>query len=402
MKKLVMLAVVAAMSVMMLTGCGSTENQESTAAAETVEETEEAETAAVSETQKTYSEDAYLSNLTAADYVTLGEYVGMEIEMTPVSVTDEQVEAQIQSNLANNVSNVEITEDRAAQNGDIANIDFEGKKDGVAFEGGTSAGYDLLLGSGSFIDGFEDGVVGMKKGETKDLELTFPENYGSADLAGQDVVFTVTLNGIYEEVVPELNDEFVQSLAIEGCDTVEAYREYVYNDLLASAQEAYNAEAETKVIEALIEKCSFENIPEAMIERYYDGLYNKLSYQAYYLGTDLDTLMEAWYGWDQETYTAEMKSLAEKSAQQILMMQVIAENEGLTLTEEEIKAAVEEEAVAYGYEGYDAYVEAMGGEDSLKGYDEYLLAAKVSEFLMNNTVLIDAEDVTEETETVEE
>ena len=140
----------------------------------------------------------YLKDFDPSKYVTLGEYKGMNITIPKTEVTDEDVDSYIDYLLSANESYVDITDRDVAQNGDVANIDYEGKKDGVAFDGGTAQGYDLNLGSGVFIDGFEDGVVGMKVGETKDLTLTFPDNYANEDLAGAEVVFTVTLNSIKE------------------------------------------------------------------------------------------------------------------------------------------------------------------------------------------------------------
>ena len=243
MKKFAMVMTAVSLSALMLAGCGNkAENTESTAA-------EESSQAAETETEeKVYAEDSYVDNLNVADYVELGEYIGLEANMVTPYVSDEQVNSYIDSVLAQNMIKNEIT-DRAVAEGDIADISYVGKKDDVAFEGGTAENYELTIGSNTFIDGFEDGVVGMKIGETKDLNLTFPENYQSTELAGAEVVFTVTLNKIYEEELPVLNDEFVAGLEIEDVATVDAFRQYVYDNLMEQAQAQHDAEVESVVLQ---------------------------------------------------------------------------------------------------------------------------------------------------------
>ena len=211
-----------------LAGCGNdAEPQESTAAAE---ESAAEESAAETETEeeKVYPQEAYLDNLNVADYVELGDYIGVEVAVAPAEVTDDQVEVYIASALDANKEKNEIT-DRAAENGDLVDITFVGTKDGEAFEGGTGENYEMTLGSGGYIEGFEEGIVGMKTGETKELNLTFPIPYNNnPSLAGADVVFTITMNHIYEEVTPEFDDDFVAGLELEGVTTAEEYRQYAF------------------------------------------------------------------------------------------------------------------------------------------------------------------------------
>ena len=166
------------------------------------------------------------------DYVTITKYKGVEIDKVDAdAISDNDVETQINSVLQSKSTTTEVT-DRAAQTGDTVTIDYEGKKDGEAFKGGTATDAQLTLGSGQFIDGFEDGVVGHNIGDTFDLDLTFPENYGNEDLAGQAVVFTVTLKGISQTDVPELTDEFVQSVS-DTSKTVEEYKKEIKKSLKA-------------------------------------------------------------------------------------------------------------------------------------------------------------------------
>lgn len=236
MKKLSVILAAASLSALLLAGCGKeAAPQESTAASQ--------ESAAEGETdiaKKEYPDDSYADNLKPEDYVTLGDYLGVEVAMAKPVITDTDVDSYIEYARANNKVKKEVT-GRAVQSGDVANIDYEGKKDGVAFEGGTAEKQDLEIGSHSFIEGFEDGIIGMKAGETKELNLTFPEAYQNADLAGQDVVFTVKLNNIYVNELPELNDEFVTGLGIENVSTMDDYRTYVRDNLEKSAQSQYEA-----------------------------------------------------------------------------------------------------------------------------------------------------------------
>lgn len=405
MKKIGITAVLATLLTMMLAGCGSNaETQESTEPA-----TEESSEAAETETEaaKVYADEAYLDYLDVDDYVELGDYIGVEVTLEEPYVSDAQVESYIQSALLNNPVKQEIT-DRAAQNGDTTDINFVGKIDGVAFDGGTADNYELTLGSNSFIDGFEDGIVGMKIGETKELNLTFPDPYqNNPDLAGSPVVFTVTLNKIYENVTPELDDTFVADLGIEDVATVEEYRQYVYDGLLESAQNQYDMELESAVLRAVYENATMKAAPEAMAERYYDRLVSNMTYQAAAYGLDLESMMMYFYGMEPEQYEADMKASAQEAAEQILMMQAIAELEGLTVSDEEIEADLESRASEYGYESADAYKEALG--DEVKGYREFMMSERVTAYLIENAKITqttpeteDVAETTEEAETAEE
>ncbi|MDO4293706.1 MAG: trigger factor [Eubacteriales bacterium] len=392
MKKFVTAVTAVSLSALLLAGCGQKDAQESTTAESTaVTETESA--AETESEEKVYPDEAYLDNLNVGDYVELGEYKGLEVTAERVNVTDEMVDEYIQNMLENNKEKVEV--DRPAQDGDVVNIKYVGKKDGETFDGGSSDSYDLTLGSNTFIDGFEEGIVGMKKNEIKDLNLTFPEDYSNEELAGQAVVFTVTVNAIYEETVPELNDEFVADRGIEGVSTVDEYRDYVYNNLLESAQRTHDSEVETKVLAAALENTTVKQDPEAMVERYYDRLVNNLTYAASMYGVDLATFMQYSYGMDEEQYEEELQNSARQATEQVLMLQAIAEKEGLTVSDEEMEADLETKATDYGYDSLDAYKEALGSE--LKGYREYVMTEKVTEYLRENAVVTDVD--AEETET---
>lgn len=405
MKKIGITAVLAALLTMMLTGCGSNAETQKSTAPETEESSEAVETE--TEAEKVYADEAYLDYLDVDDYVQLGDYIGVEVTLEAPYVSAAQVESYIQSVLNSYPERQEVT-DRTAQNGDTTDINFVGKIDGVAFDGGTADNYELTLGSNSFISGFEDGIVGMQIGETKELNLTFPDPYkNNPDLAGSPVVFTVTLNKIYENVTPELDDAFVADLGIEDVTTVDEYRQYVHDGLLESAQAQYDLELESAVLRAVYENTTVKAAPEAMAERYYDRLVSNMTYQAAAYGLDLESMMMYFYGMEPEQYETDMKASAQEAAEQILMMQAIAELEGLTVSDEEIEADLESRASEYGYESADAYKEALG--DEVKGYREFMMSERVTAYLIENAKITqttpeteDAAETTEEAETAEE
>lgn len=395
MKRFAMAMTAASLAAMMLAGCGNGDAGETNTAAESTAEAGTESAAETESEEKVYPEEAYLDNLTVGDYVELGDYKGLEVTVTKPEVSDELVDTYIQNMLENNKEKKEV--DRAVEDGDIADIKYVGKKDGEAFEGGSSDSYELSIGSNTFIDGFEDGVIGMKTGETKDLNLTFPEDYSNADLAGADVVFTVTVNHVYEEVVPELTDEFVAARGIEGVSTVEDYRKYVYDNLMTAAQDQRDAEVESQVIEQLLANATIKGEATELVTRYYDRLKDNLTYAASMYGVDLATFMQYSYGMAEDQYEEEMQNAAKQTTEQLMLMQAVAEKEGLTVSDEEIEKDLEEKAADYGYESADAYKEALGSE--VKGYREYLMVEKVTDYLVENAKVTEVEASETETET---
>ena len=390
-----------------LTACGKGKDE---AAASTAETAATSDTAATGETaddsayayladfsfSDAFDENGYLKGVTAADYVNLpDDYADITISADLGQVSEDDITNYINTNvLASFATDTQVT-DRAAADGDTVNIDYVGRIDGVAFDGGDSQGngYDLTLGSGTFIDGFEDGVIGMKKDETKDLNLTFPEDYSNTDLAGADVVFTVTVNHVYEETDAVLDDAFVAARNIDGVSTVAEYRQYVYDNLMSSAKSQQETELERNVLEAVTANATFKETPEEMVSRYYDRLVKNLTATASMYGIDLETFMSYSYGLAADEYEDELQKSAQSAAEQIMVMQAIAEKEGLTLTDEELQADLESSASEYGYDSVDAYEEAVG---DLRGYKEYLMSEKVTKYLIENANVTETEASTEE------
>ena len=198
--------------------------------------------------------------------VTLSEYKGVTVNIEAPEVTDEEVDTKVETILAQNPNEVEV--DRAAKEGDIVNIDFKGTKDGEAFEGGSAEDQDLELGSGKMIEGFESGLIGAKKGETKTLNLTFPEDYREESLAGQPVVFEVTVNSVKEEQEAELNDDFVKRVSKEEYQTVDAYKESIREDLLDQKQSAAEQDMEEGALQSVISSSEFKLSRNGLSVRY--------------------------------------------------------------------------------------------------------------------------------------
>lgn len=372
----------------LMTGCG---NADTDTAETTQESMAESETGTEAGTED-YGPEAYLSGINVADYVTLGEYKGIEVSVDAPVVTDEYLDSYIDYVLQSNMVTTEIT-DRPVEEGDIVNIDYEGKIDGVAFDGGTAQGYDLTIGSGTFIDGFEDGLIGAETGETVDVNVTFPENYQGEEVAGKDAVFTVTVNSISVETLPELTDEFVQGLDV-GVNTVEEYRQYAYDLLMEEEQATHDSNAEIAVLEAVMAGSQIQDPPEDMTNRYYNRIIDNMTYYASLYGYDLETFLSM-----QGTSEDAIRESAVQAGQEIIVMQAIADAEGLSVTNEELDAEIETNAGSLGYDDVEEYRASL----DVEGYREYMMSEKVLNFLLENAVVTDVEPETEaaEAETAE-
>lgn len=372
----------------LVTGCG---NADTDTAESTQESVVESENAAEAETED-FGPEAYLSGINVADYVTLGEYTGVEVSVDAPVVTDEYLDSYIDYVLQSNMVKTEIT-DRPVEEGDIVNIDYEGKIDGVAFDGGTAQGYDLTIGSGAFIDGFEDGLIGAQSGETLDVNVTFPEDYPGEEVAGKDAVFTVTVNSISVESLPELTDEFVQGLDV-GVNTVEEYRQYAYDLLMEEEQNTHDSNAEVAILEAVMANSELQDPPEDMTNRYYSRMIDNMTYYASMYGYDLETFLSI-----QGTSEDAIRESSVQAGQEIITMQAIAEAEGLSVTDEELDAEIESNAGSLGYDDVEEYRASL----DVEGYREYMMSEKVLDFLLENAVVTDVEPETEaaEAETTE-
>ena len=300
--------------------------------------------------------------------VTLGDYKGLEVEKAEVKISDEQVEAEL-DRMAQNVASTETVE-RAAEMGDTANIDFEGFDNGVAFDGGKGENFDLKLGSGSFVPGFEEQVVGMAAGEEKDIDITFPEDY-KADLAGKPVVFHVKLNKVTQTNVPAKDDEFAKD--VSEFDTLDALKA----DIRAKAEEQAQKQADSAFEQACVEKAA-ENttvdMPKALVEAELDNQMERFGYQLQMSGYSMDAYAKM-MGGDLNTMRNAFRPAAEKQAKINVTLNKIVEAEGIAVSDEDV--AAEYENLAKQYELELDKVKEMVPADEIKSNLEIRKAVKV-------------------------
>ena len=264
--------------------------------------------------------------------VELGQYTHLGIEKKVEEVTDEDVMADIERARDRAARYVEVT-DREAKLDDQANIDYQGLLDGVPFEGGTAQGHELVLGSGAFIPGFEDQVVGMKIGEEKDINVTFPENYHSKELAGKPVVFKVKLNSLREKEVPELDDEFVKDVS-ETANTVDEYKKEIREKLEKQAEERADAAFESEIIETISDNAKID-IPKAMVEEQIDNMLRDMELRMMYQGLRMQDFLK-YSGQTMEQLRDTYRQQAEDRVKTQLTLEAITKAEGIEPTDEEI------------------------------------------------------------------
>ena len=322
-------------------------------------------------------------------YVTLGEYRGLEYEETSTEVTEDDVQAELDY-LLESKADVEKIMDGTVADGDTVNIDYTGMKDGVAFDGGTGTGYDLTIGSNSFIDNFEEQLIGMKPGETKEINVTFPDPYPqNSDLAGVPVVFEVTVNYICgENIVPELNDEFIANNT--DYKTVDEYREYVRGYLKDYKESTADSDREQALWQQVMDNCTFAELPQDKVDEEVENMYTSYEQYAGYYGLEMADFLEQ-MGMTEEAFRTELTSYAENLVKRNLAFNAIVEKEGLTVSDDEYEKIAEEKAGEYGYESKDAMEEALGA-DTIR---EDILWDKVLNLIVDNATVKSASDPTD-------
>ena len=272
--------------------------------------------------------------------VTLGQYKGLEVEKAEPVVTDAQVQAEL-DRMAENVSSTE-TADRPAEMGDTVNIDFEGFDNGVPFEGGKGENHDLKLGSGSFVPGFEEQLVGMSAGEEKDINITFPEDYHK-DLAGKAVVFHVKVNKVTVTIVPTQDDEFAKD--VSEFDTLDELKADIRAKAVAEQQKQLDSAFENAAVEKAAENTTVD-MPEALVERELDTQMERFAYQLQMSGYSMEQYAKM-MGGDVNTMRNAFRPVAEKQAKVSVTLEKIVEVEGITVTKEEINAEIDSLAAQY-------------------------------------------------------
>ncbi|MED9905236.1 MAG: trigger factor [Lachnospiraceae bacterium] len=309
--------------------------------------------------------------------VTLGKYKGVKVEAADLTVTDEEINEQIEKERENSARTITV-DDRAVKDKDITTLDFEGFVDGVAFEGGKGTDYPLTIGSGSFIPGFEEQLIGAEIGKETEVKVTFPEDYHAADLAGKEAVFKCTIKGIQEKELPELDDEFASE--VSTFDTLAEYREDVKNTLAQKKADAAKSAKEEAVIEAVIAEAQME-IPDAMTETEQRQIIDEFAQRLQMQGLSMEQYMQ-FTGMNQQMLLEQTRPQALKRIQSRLVLEAVAAAENLTASEEEYEEEIKSMAEKYQME--PEQIKETLGERGKKQVLADMAVNKAVEFLVAN------------------
>ena len=319
----------------------------------------------------------YTAEVATRPEVTLGKYMGVTVTKIDTSVTDEEVEAELENQRNKNARTVTVT-DRPVKEGDTAVIDFEGFVDGVAFDGGKAENHSLEIGSHTFIDTFEDQLVGKNAGDEVEVNVTFPEQYQAADLAGKPAVFKVKINEIKAKELPELNDEFAQDVA--GVDTLAEYKEELKKNLTEKKENEAKKTKEDEAIQKIIDKSKMD-LPEAMIDTQCETMVNEFAQRIAQSGLSMDQYLQ-FSGMTVDQLKEQVRPEAETRIKSSLVLEQIAKEENIEVSDEDIDAEIEKMAKAYGMEA-DKLKEYMGDSEK-ESMKRDLAITKAVDLIMEN------------------
>ena len=288
----------------------------------------------------------FICDVTVKPEVELGQYKGLTVEKVSAEVTDTDVMLELEKVQRQNARKVEVT-DRAAQMGDIANINYLGSVDGVPFDGGKAEGHDLELGSHSFIEGFEEAIVGHNIGEEFDINVTFPEAYHAPELAGKPAVFAIKLNALTAKELPELNDAFAED--VSEFSTLDEYKADILAKLGAEKADKARQLQGDKLLDAAVANCKME-VPQVMYDNKIDGMLNEFKENIMRQGLSMDVYYQ-YMGTNEEMMRETFKDTSMKSVDARLMLEAIAKAENLVISDEELDAEVVKYGESYGIDG---------------------------------------------------
>lgn len=309
--------------------------------------------------------------------VKLGKYKGVKVESAEVTVTDEEVDAKIEKERENNARTIEVT-DRPVKDGDMIVLDFEGFVDGVAFDGGKGENYPLTIGSGAFIPGFEEQLVGAEIGKEVEVNVTFPENYQAEELKGKAAVFKCTIKEIREKELPALDDEFASE--VSEFDTLEEYRKDVRETLFIEKEKAAREAKEAAVIDAIIADSDMD-IPEAMVTTQQKQMIDEFAQRIQMQGLTMEQYLQ-FTGASLDKMMEQVKPQAETRIKSRLVLEAVAAKEGIEATEEDYEEEIKTMAEVYQME--PDKIKEMLPEKSVKGIKEDIAVKKAAEFVVNN------------------
>lgn len=319
----------------------------------------------------------YTAEVATRPEVTLGKYMGVTVTKIDTSVTEDEVEAELENQRNTNARTVTVT-DRPVKEGDTAVIDFEGFVDGVAFDGGKAENHSLEIGSHSFIDTFEDQLVGKNAGDEVEVNVTFPEQYQAADLAGKPAVFKVKINEIKAKELPELNDEFAQDVA--GVDTLAEYKEELKKNLTEKKENEAKKTKEDEAIQKIIDKSKMD-LPKAMIDTQCETMVNEFAQRIAQSGLSMDQYLQ-FSGMTVDQLKEQVRPEAETRIKSSLVLEQIAKEENIEVSDEDIDAEIEKMAKAYGMEA-DKLKEYMGDSEK-ESMKRDLAITKAVDLIMEN------------------
>lgn len=309
-------------------------------------------------------------------FVELGEYWDIDFKPGDPTVTDKDVDEKIKSELERLKQTTKEIKEGAIVNGDTANIDYKGYSNGQQFDGGTAEGYYLKIGSGSFIDGFEEGLVGKKAGEEVRLNLKFPNTYHEKTLAGKEVIFDVKINSVTQTVYPELTDELCDK--ISSAKTVKEYKQQIYDNLVIEKADAVHDKNVEGLVSKVIENCNIRNYPKKEVEYYINSLKTQYKTIAGNNGLSLEAYL-AYSGYSMEAFDEIMETNARNLVSKEMVFLIIAEKEGIKLTEEDFEAGLEKHMKENNQVSRDLFLEKIG-EDKFRGI---LLIDKTIDYMIS-------------------
>ncbi|WP_145948592.1 MULTISPECIES: trigger factor [Paenibacillus] len=333
----------------------------------------------------------FKAKVTVKPEVTLGEYKGVEVPVQKVEVSDEELDAELKR-LQERHAELSVIDEGAAENGDVAVIDFDGSVDGVPFEGGQAERYSLELGSGTFIPGFEEQVVGMATGDFKDVEVTFPETYHAEELAGKKAVFKVKVHEIKRKQLPELDDEFAKD--VSEFETLAEYKEDLKKELLARKEQEAKGNKEAAVVDKVAANAEVE-IPQAMIDSEIQNMMRDFDNRLRNQGMNLEMFL-SFSGQTTADLQEQMKEDAEKRVRNNLVLEQIAKEENIEVTEEDINKELEVMAESYKRTA-DEIRNILTANGSLGSLREEISLRKTVDLLVENSKEVEAAEETAET-----
>lgn len=326
----------------------------------------------------------------AKKYVTLGEYKNLDVDLTVSTITDKAVEEEIQSTLEQNAENQEVTDRTTVQEGDIVNINMTATVDGEDFDDANLEDSDYTLGDNEYGEDFDKAFIGKNKGDTFDLTVTLPSDYSDDTYAGKEAAFNITINKIEKSVVPELNDEFVQSVS-DDCKTVDEYRKYVKEDLQKTADDDNESSAKEDLMALAVENATIKGSSDDIYNLYYNQLVNDYTSYAQQWGMTFDNFISQFMGMDEESF----KDFVLDQVYDIQVAMAIADKEKLTVSDKEYKTLLKQYAEDYGWDSTDELEKAYSKE-YLKNN---MTRDKVLDFLFENA---NVNKVAEEDETTDD